>query len=1145
MRDDTFYVSNLLELDKVRGEERKARFRQAIATLARTTAEGGPGPLEGLHPGALLRGVQTAIQAGFIDDLDWLTPAAAGLALFSLASALPSGAEQRDLGRRVLGRLLAGNAETFVTMASRMALTAGRGLSAPGVRARVALVAELPLSAGIADGPLALALVSRREYAREWISAPSTKSLPARRLAARLLERAAREAARRAALGDLHPLRVLSSDALKPAWDRLLYDRESLVWRHVAIARGLLLPWQEKDNALVEAAFGPDHTITEWRRAATSAVANLAVRPEDALRLLRSALRRQVLQRDPGASSAFVWGLARAAESEPDAAREFYREMFPLCQGDVGEALVELKRELGETKLVKEAAAAYAERFPVASTGMYRTDDGQLALSAEVLMDLDGSAEGDLPLREQSHRALMLFHTEGPAAAHLAARESLSTAQGVLGTIEAINKDEEDADTAAAAIERRTQLGALRDLDISLLERNVLFDLLKLGQSLEQVRSYEEQLDVVRQRFAEWLLGREGELPTPQDSSEDRPSRPTRARPALTVVHPTLRMRRLRTLLHLVDGDLGEGSDDAARTQRLRGRWQRIAKGLVLRFECSPPAPLLRRSFLATLARAFEAVVRTGACDSADVLLVLAGSVTSADDFAVLAEASMDPDLSHILGTFGRFIRATQPKIVLAPEGSLAPPAAAPKSGDRVLALEKLASEFLPEMSLRSEALRTSLLRLASALAVVDRAPSLRNLSTTGGVEPDSIAAVENAVFALHQLAAGAQSRLDPDRAQASVTPSRAMTLAVSRVLAGTDAKFDDEEFGRAQEDLLVGLPSSITKLAGGVFWRLTSLPVNPSADAAPESSTFVSALPAWMPPRRILGGFYVQRALGVGGAGTVFVVTRAEERNEPGAEQFALKVPDYTATAAASLSEAEFLAMFRTEASALMLLPSHQNLARFATFDTAAKPKPILVMELVEGRTLEHAVETRAMDVPTAFRAFDGIAAGLGVMHDAGLGHLDVKPGNVVLRKGRGDAVLVDFGLAGRHLRPGCGTGPYGAPEVWGVAPDDYKATPPPADVYALACVIFEGLTTKVLFEGPNATAQVAAHLVHDGWPPHVKALKEEPETAPLAELLASMLRRDPRERPSIQAVRDSLRSVASGLASAPWPLRVPGAPV
>src|SRR6185436_18910562 len=140
-------------------------------------------------------------------------------------------------------RLLSGDAETFALMAARMAQTAGRGLSSAAVRSRVSLVMELPISTAVSDGPLALALVTRREYAREWIVSPSTRSLPARRLAARVLQRAAREAARRAVQGDLYPLRVLLSDAIRPAWDRLLADRELLVWRHVAVARGLLLPW--------------------------------------------------------------------------------------------------------------------------------------------------------------------------------------------------------------------------------------------------------------------------------------------------------------------------------------------------------------------------------------------------------------------------------------------------------------------------------------------------------------------------------------------------------------------------------------------------------------------------------------------------------------------------------------------------------------------------------------------------------------------------------------------------------------------------------------------------------------------------------------------------------------------------------------
>src|SRR5690242_20358282 len=109
-------------------------WRQSMAALARAMVEEGPGPLDGLHPDALVKGVRAALGAHLVDDLDWLEPAAAGAALFELASALPIGPEQRDLGRRVLARLLAANAEAFVVLATRMALTTGKGLSTTAVR---------------------------------------------------------------------------------------------------------------------------------------------------------------------------------------------------------------------------------------------------------------------------------------------------------------------------------------------------------------------------------------------------------------------------------------------------------------------------------------------------------------------------------------------------------------------------------------------------------------------------------------------------------------------------------------------------------------------------------------------------------------------------------------------------------------------------------------------------------------------------------------------------------------------------------------------------------------------------------------------------------------------------------------------------
>src|SRR5262249_20366392 len=159
------------------------------------------------------------------------------------------------------------------------------------------------------------------------------------------------------------------------------------------------------------------------------------------------------------------------------------------------------------------------------------------------------------------------------------------------------------------------------------------------------------------------------------------------------------------------------------------------------------------------------------------------------------------------------------------------------------------------------------------------------------------------------------------------------------------------------------------------------------------------------------------------------------------------------------SVSEAQFMKMFREEASALIAIPAHANLARFVTFDAGARPKPILVMELVEGTTLERLIESRALDAPRALRALDDVLAGMEAMHGVGVGHLDLKPSNVVLRKDE-QAVLVDFGLSGRHIRPGCATGPYGAPEVWGAVPDDWEPLPMASDVYAFGCVAFEVLT-------------------------------------------------------------------------------------
>ncbi len=153
-------------------------------------------------------------------------------------------------------------------------------------------------------------------------------------------------------------------------------------------------------------------------------------------------------------------------------------------------------------------------------------------------------------------------------------------------------------------------------------------------------------------------------------------------------------------------------------------------------------------------------------------------------------------------------------------------------------------------------------------------------------------------------------------------------------------------------------------------------------------------------------------------------------------------------------------------------------------------QPLPHLVFEYVEGPTLDDAL---ADDGP--FHPVDvlltgmQLAAALGHLHGRGLAHLDVKPGNVVLREGR--PVLIDLGLArpvgeapaGRHRR---GSPPWMAPEQVRRLPAS-----PGMDLFALGAVLFELATGTQAFE-PARRRPGRAPLAPAGRP---AALGEQPQ--------------------------------------------------
>ncbi len=1110
MRGHREHLGGLTQLGRIDdAEERRALWRQSMATLAAEIAQQRPVPLEGFDPGMLRRSVQAALAMNLLDDLDFLSGPAAAAALYELAAALPDGGERREIGRRILERLYEGNAPTFVALATQMAVGSPKALSGAPVRARVALSLDLPLGAGTQADRLALALISRREVEREWLSLPSIGSLSSRRLAARLLERASREAARRSSQGDDSGLRAFQTESVQNAWNRLLADRESLVWRHVATARGLLSDAVPEHADEIHRHLETGMTPTEWRRAAASIAARIAIDPEDASETVTHFLESHVVERDAGVCGALVLGLTRAAEAEPAAVEEILPALVRKGGLDAIEALVDLRRERLGANVGGWASelgrAELRERLEAGSD-----DDGERALVAALHDELAADDSRDNhTLPERIGHALMAFAEEGPRKAYAVAHEVLEAADGTLGMME-LTRDDSDG--------RIHAFRALREIDLAVLAKATLSDLITLGAKPNGRAPAADHLDALFERLSAYLTSRER---TPIDKP--------------TVPHLTFRIRRMQALLHLVDVDEGAaGRGSGGRERRLEAT--RILLG---RVQEDAPSPL-RRITAAAAARACDALVREDICEVSDVILAAGRSVSDDDQLRIFAEATMDPEIETTLRAYFALGEAVDKNTKTG-------------AGERasIDALRSFAAALPVATSPRVEALRGGVLGLVSALEGIATAGSLTQLAE--GTEGTLLLTLENAVGALAKLAAGARRRLGDvvDEEPASGAAIRLVDYCVERAIRGEKAGLDDALVA-AHETLRIEL---LPRLADVTLFVLDRIPRMPADAPRVMRMSFAprvvskAPLPAWLPPGRILGGFYVLRPLGTGAGGSVFVARRAEQKNDEGADRYALKVPEYDGDVARTLSEQQFMNMFRDEAGALLSLPTHENLAGFVTFDAGVQPKPILVMELVDGPTLERVISMRDVGIERAFEILEGVADGLMAMHNKGIGHLDVKPSNVILRDPDGlagplpprDPVLVDFGLAGRHVRPGCATANYGAPEIWGSLGEGVATSPLPADVYAYGCLAYEVLTGETLFDGPSAMGIVTHHLTHDGNPEGVETLANDPELVPLAEVLRSTLRHDPSQRAAMIDVKRSLGQLRKRYEGATWPLGVP----
>lgn len=1083
--------------------ERRARWRQAIAGLAQVASLEGPPLLDRVSPVALQRGCQAALETGLIDDLDWIAAGPAGVALYELTTALPAGYERREVGRRVFQRVYGGTAGAFVAVATRMAWGSVRRLESTALRARIDLCMSLPIGSTVNADPLALALVLSRERFETWVARPSLGPLPARRLAALLLERSAREAARRAQLGDSHALDWLNGRAVRAVHERLLADREPLVWHHAAVARGLMASGLPHLREEIDLLLDPGLTPTEWRRAVVSLVACLSHDYDTAMPQCRGLLSSELIHRHPGLISTFIWGLPPVIENDPEVAEELLEALAPHAGIDLLENLVALLRDVMPSQFGLSVVERVLTRLRTSTADPELLDAlaKQAGRGLEQRLEEDGVSNG-------VQRALVAYETSGALVARDLAYEAVDRAHQAITRLDALV---EQAD------EPRAVLPLLSDLDYGVLESNRLYDLLLLGRRPGDNNANVAQIDALHERLSRWVLRTEAQ------------------QPVVNAQQSAIRRKKLVAFLHLLDVQSTALSDDEDAAENIRERIRASISLLLERLTHDDDASL-RRVLCAALARSFDAGSREGVVDPCDLLLVILTHISEPRAIRAITEASTNPDLRAALYNYGSFVDS------LGSDESATQHRSHTQEDAKTIAdaVAKLSRAMATSGTFRAEVTRQCLLRLSKALEATARARSLQDLIGEGN--DGWLAEIERQAHTLQHLSLTANTRLFDTVRPATVAdhePSEALSRLLTEAVS-SEVVVSHTALQTAINEVTHNLPPVLRRALMVALIPLQSLPVQSSKNMSViPLKTRRAALPDWLMPRRTIGGFYVVRALNTGGVSSVFIAKRIEERKNERADLYALKVPQFDPTTARSLSEQQFMDMFRDEAGALLSLPRHPNLARFVNFDADAKPKPFLVMELIEGPALEKLIRTRSLTAVQAFSYLDGLLAGLAAMHRVGVAHLDVKPSNVILRNEQ-VPVLVDFGLSGTQLRPGCGTLEYCAPEVLGVIPEGCVPNATAADIYAFACTAFELLTGSLLFDADDEVALMTQHVSHDGWPPALVEMARQPELKALAVVLAACLRRDPRHRPRAQDTRTALRAAVQNgnLTQLSWPL-------
>lgn len=198
------------------------------------------------------------------------------------------------------------------------------------------------------------------------------------------------------------------------------------------------------------------------------------------------------------------------------------------------------------------------------------------------------------------------------------------------------------------------------------------------------------------------------------------------------------------------------------------------------------------------------------------------------------------------------------------------------------------------------------------------------------------------------------------------------------------------------------------------------------------------------------------------------------------------------------------------------------------------------LVMEYVDGETLAEVFQQGTLTLPDFVEITTQILEGLMAAQELGLLHRDLKPGNLMINwlpSGSYRVKILDFGMAKYapvpvHQTEDQDKAIYGT--IHFMAPEQFKRQPLDSrtDLYALACILYLGLSGMNPFQGDNPAEIMKAHLQSRVLP--IRMIRRD-LPLPLTEWLMSMLSRDGEDRPQDAEAALEAFQEAIALADAP----------